>query len=227
MKTLALKLSLLAFLACLGVATAADECSKELLLDYFPKQFVTETLKKYNVPQDKWDAITSALATKDKDVVKLVEDKASKLTPNPLKDRDPQQRQIAVKLFRETLLQVFSDALQANGITDQQQLQTMLDDIQQQKARNFAQCMEKQKSAALQQSQQQQQSEPQEQQPSQDEAPAGSPQARADDDDSPDLIAVNDQKKPNAGKKDEGDEDEDENKEDDEDKDDHDNEGKA
>lgn len=198
MKTLALKLSLLAFVACFGVlafpacATAADECSKELLLDYFPKQFVQETLKKFNVPQDKWDAITSSLAAKDKDVVKIVEDKASKLNPNPLKDRDPQQRQIAVKLFRETLLQVFSDALQSNGVTDQKQLQAMLDDIQQQKAKNFAMCMEKQKGAAMQQQQQPQQSaEPVEAQPA-----AGSPEARADGNDAGDM-ADNDESSDN------------------------------
>ena len=194
MKTLALKLSLIAFVACLGIlafpvgATAADECSKELLLDYFPKQFVLESLKKFNVPQDKWDAIASSLAAKDKDVVKIVEDKASKLTPNPLKDRDPQQRQIAVKLFRETLLQVFSDALQANGITDQKQLQSMLDDIQQQKARNFALCMEKQKGAAMQRDQQPQQA-PEESEP---QPAAGAPEARADGDDAGD-VADNDQ----------------------------------
>lgn len=208
MKTLALKLSqaaFVAFIACLGClalpdgATAADECSKELLLDYFPKQFVLESLKKFNVPQDKWDAIASSLAAKDKDVVKIVEDKASKLTPNPLKDRDPQQRQIAVKLFRETLLQVFSDALQANGITDQKQLQGMLDDIQQQKARNFALCMEKQKGAAMQRDQQPQQA-PQEAEP---QPAMESPEARADGDDAGD-VADNDH---SSDKDDQGDDD--------------------
>lgn len=190
MKTLALKLSLVAFALCLGLfvlptnfVNAADECSKELLLEYFPKQFVVETLKKFNVPQDKWDAIASTLSTKDKDVVKLVEDKASKLNPNPLKDRDPQQRQVAVKLFRETLLQVFSEALQSNGITDQKQLQAMLDDIQQQKAKNFAQCMEKQKNAAQQSTQQpaegQQQAETPAAAPA---APVEAPQARLEGD---------------------------------------------
>lgn len=122
-----------------------DECSKELLLAYFPEPFVTPTLKKFNVPQDKWAAINSGLAAKDKDVLKMVEDKASKLNPNPFKDRDPAQRQVAVKIFRETLTQVFSEVLKANGVTDDKQLTAMLDDIQQQKAKNFAQCMEKQK----------------------------------------------------------------------------------
>lgn len=119
-----------------------DECSKELLLAYFPEPFVKETLKKFNVPEDKWDAIKSALANKDKEVIKIVEEKAAQMDPNPLKD--PQARQAAVKLFRETLLQVFSDVLKANGITDEKQIQAMLDDVQQQKAQRFAKCMQKQ-----------------------------------------------------------------------------------
>lgn len=123
--------------------TAKDECARELLLSYFPEPIVNDTLKKFDVPQDKWGTITKALSAKDKDIVKLVEQKASSMNPNPLKD--PQQRQAAVKLFRETLLQVFSDALTQNGFTDQSKYQAMLDDIQQQKAKKFAMCLEKQK----------------------------------------------------------------------------------
>lgn len=122
---------------------AMDECSKELLLSYYPETFVNDTLKRFNISEDKWAGINASLSKKDKDIVKLVEQKASTMTPNPLKD--PQQRQAAVKLFRETLLQVFTDALKENGINDTSQFQAMLDDIQQQKAKKFAQCMEKQK----------------------------------------------------------------------------------
>lgn len=118
-----------------------DECSRELLISYFPKVFVTETLKKYNVPQDKWEAIASDLALKDKQVIKTVEDKASQLNPNPLKD--PQQRQAAVKLFRETLTDLFASTMKANGVTDEKQISDMLNDIQQQKAKRFAMCMQK------------------------------------------------------------------------------------
>lgn len=126
-------------------AAVADACSKELLLAYFPENFVSETLKKFNVPQDQWAAITKELAAKDKDVVKDVEEKAAKMTPNPLKDRSPEQRQAAVKIFREALFNIFSSVLKAHGVTDEKQIQAMLTDIQQQKAKNFAQCMEKQK----------------------------------------------------------------------------------
>ena len=108
--------------------TAVEECSRELLIAYFPEGFVTETLKKYNVPQDKWSTINKELAAREKDVVKIVEEKAEKMSPNPLKD--PQQRQAAVKLFRDTLFQVFSDVLKKAGVSDDKQLQAMLDDVQ-------------------------------------------------------------------------------------------------
>ncbi len=118
-----------------------DECSRELLLTYFPEPFVKETLKTFNVPEDKWDSIQKSLASKDKDVIQIVEKKASEMDPNPLKD--PQARLAAVKLFRSTLLQLFSDVMEANGVTDEKQIQAMLDAIQLQKAQRFAKCMQK------------------------------------------------------------------------------------
>lgn len=119
------------------------ECSKEILLAFFPEVFVNETLTRFNVPKDKWDSIKQALAEKDKEVVKTVEAKAAQMNPNPLKD--PQHRQEAVKLFRDTLLDVFSTVLKANGVSDDTQIKNMLDDIQQQKAKRFAMCLEKHK----------------------------------------------------------------------------------
>lgn len=123
---------------------AIAECSKELLLAYFPEVFVNETLKKFNVPEGEWAAINQELAARDKDVIGIVEDKASRVTPNPLKD--PQQRQAAVKIFRETLFEVFSSVMRNHGVNDEKQIQAMLDDVQLQKANRFKQCMEKQRS---------------------------------------------------------------------------------
>lgn len=123
-----------------------DDCAKELLLSYFPAPIVTDTLKKFDVPQDKWAGITKSLSEKDKAVVKMVETKAASMNPNPLKD--PQQRQAAVKLFRDTLMEVFSGAMKDNGIEDTSKFQAMLDEIQQQKAKKFAMCMDSKKAQA-------------------------------------------------------------------------------
>ncbi len=160
MKKVVLKRQLLSFVvsmcACFASANAAAEtsianenssslkdsdCSKDLLLAYFPESFVKETFTKFNVPKDKWSALIKGLNDKDKEVIRVVEDKASKMTPNPLKD--PQQRQLAVKLFRETLLEIFSNVMKANGVTDDTQISSMLDDIQQQKAKRIAMCIKK------------------------------------------------------------------------------------
>lgn len=130
-----------------AVATATnDECSQEILLSYFPGVFVSETLTKFNIPKDQWDKIKQELLGRDKEIIKQVEAKASKMNPNPLKD--PEQRQAAIKLFRETLFDNFSSVMKAHGVKDDKQIQAMLDDIQQQKAKRFAHCMEIQRSGA-------------------------------------------------------------------------------
>ena len=85
------------------------------------------------------------------------------MNPNPLKDA--QQRQAAVKLFRETLIDLFSSTMKANGISNDQQIQEMLNDIQQQKAKRFAMCMQKMANT-----------------PSQTSAPNGSDEAEDDQD---------------------------------------------
>ncbi|MBS4168816.1 hypothetical protein [Parachlamydia sp. AcF125] len=125
----------------MAVEPSVDDCSKELLLSYFPEPFVSATLKKFKVPEKEWAGIVAELKQQDKEVIKLVESKAAAMNPNPL--RDPSDRQMAVKLFRETLIGVFSTVLKQHDIQDARQIQAMLDDIQQQKARKFAACMKK------------------------------------------------------------------------------------
>ena len=142
--------SMLLFSPIVSVQAAdpVDECSKELLLSYFPEPFVRQTLKANNVPQEKWDAIVTELKNNDKQVVGMVEEKAAKMTPNPLKNpSDQEKRQKAVAIFRETLTQVFTAAMNKNGITDQTLIQTMLDDVQHQKASRFKECLEKHKNS--------------------------------------------------------------------------------
>ncbi len=118
-----------------------EECAKEILMQHYPSKFVSVTLKKFQVPEDQQAAILKELADKDKNIVKMVEEKASKMDPNPLKN--PEQRQQAVQLFRETLTAEFAAVLNAHGVTDQDKIQQMLDDIQLQKAKQFTMCMEK------------------------------------------------------------------------------------
>jgi len=131
---------------CVGSLTLSaqpsdEECSEEKLFSYFPKEFVMNTLQKFQVPKDRWEPIYHDLASKDDEIIKTVEDKASRLSPNPL--QDPKERHVAVKIFRETLQQVFTNVMNTHGISNENQIKMMLDDIQKQKAELFATCMKK------------------------------------------------------------------------------------
>lgn len=137
-------------IGCLGIAlfsapllaqVSTNECSKELLLAYFPEIFVQETLKRFSVPEEEWSGIQRDLASKDKDVIKIVEEKAGKMDPNPLKD--PGSKKAAIELFKGTLLQIFSGVMKEHGVTDDEKIQSMLTDIQQRKAERFTKCMQK------------------------------------------------------------------------------------
>lgn len=127
-------------------SVSATEISQGKMMSYFPEKFVAQTLERYKVPQGQRIAIQNALIDKDQEVISLVEEKAAKMNPNPL--RDPKMRQEAVKIFRDSLYEVFSKVMQAHGVTDKDELHAMLDDIQRQKAEYFAQSIEEQKEEA-------------------------------------------------------------------------------
>ncbi len=116
------------------------ECSREALLSFFPKPIVYKVLQQYGIPEAEWASIYRDLEQKDRAVIPLVEEKASKMEPNPLKDL--RYRSEAVRLFRETLVESFTKVMNEHGITDEEQIEEMLDDIQIEKARAFADCIE-------------------------------------------------------------------------------------
>jgi len=126
----------------LNAETLIEECSKDLMT-YFPESLVNETLKKFSLPQEQWTSIVRELSEKESNIIKKVEEKAEKMSPNPLKD--PSQQKAAIKIFKEALLEAFTETMQKHGIQDNKQIQNMLNDIQQQKARKFASCIEKQR----------------------------------------------------------------------------------
>lgn len=136
-----LSIAFLLNLLLLGPISAFDECSDEILMSYFPKVFVQETLNKFQVAQDHREEIVQDLQERDKEIIRQVEEKAEQLSPNPL--RDPRERHVAVRIFRETLTDNFTSVMNQHGIVDAAKIQAMLDDIQRQKAQVFAKCMEK------------------------------------------------------------------------------------
>lgn len=119
---------------------ASFSCSKENLLSFFPQPIVFQVFQEHDVPQEKWRAIYEELKKQDREIISRVEEKAGKMSPNPLKDL--RHRAEAVKLFRDTLAESFRETMKKFGIEDPEQIQEMLEEIQIQKARAFAECLE-------------------------------------------------------------------------------------
>lgn len=113
-------------------------CPMELFVAFFPPPFVRTTLAKFGVPQGKRLDIQQQLTHHELDINSIVEAKAAKMNPNPL--NQPDQQEIVVKLFDDAVLQVFTQVMNDNGITDDNQIAEMLADIHRQKAERFKQC---------------------------------------------------------------------------------------
>lgn len=123
-----------------GLVIDSSLCTKDVLMTFFPQPVVKAVLIQHKIPQDKAEVIAKELSQKSQDVAKIVESKASKMDPNPFNDLS--QRDTAVKIFRETLFEVFSQALKSNGIEkDNAEIQNILDDMQEAKGKLFVECI--------------------------------------------------------------------------------------
>lgn len=127
--------------ATLSTKVDTTLCTKEELMTFFPKVVVKAVLVQNKVSETDAQAIADELSKKDQEVVKSVELKASKLDPNPFKDVS--NRDQAVKIYRETLYEVFSNALKAHNISDDNQIKMILEDLQATKGRLFVECIKK------------------------------------------------------------------------------------
>lgn len=124
------------------VLSNSMKCTKEELMRFFPEQVVHSILIKAQLPKEKADAIAQELSQKDKELAKIVEEKSAKIDPNPFKELS--QRELAIKIYRETLYEVFAKVLKANGVTDEDQIQTLLDELQDARSKLFIECIRKQ-----------------------------------------------------------------------------------
>ena len=119
-----------------------SKCTKEELMTFFPQQVVESVLIKAKLPSDQATAIAQELSQKDRELAKIVEDKAAKLEPNPFKDLS--QRDLAIKIYRETLYEVFAKVLKAHGVKNDDQIQALLEEMQAAKSKLFIECIRKQ-----------------------------------------------------------------------------------
>lgn len=119
-----------------------NKCTKEELMTFFPQQVVESVLLKAHVQKEKAESISKELSQKDRELSKIVENKASKMEQNPFKDLS--QRDLAVKIYRETLYEVFAKVLKAHGITNDDQIQSLLEEMSAAKSKLFIDCIKKQ-----------------------------------------------------------------------------------
>ncbi len=126
------------------VLSNSMKCTKEELMRFYPEQLVQSTLIKANIPKDQAEEISKELAQKDKELAKIVEKKSSEIDSNPFKNAS--QRELAVKIYRETLLEVFGKVLKEHGIQDEAKIQQLLDELQDARSKLFIECIRKQPS---------------------------------------------------------------------------------
>jgi len=122
-------------------STEPNLCTKEELMSYFPPHIVKRVLVQHKIPQEEAVQISTELANRSNDLERIVEQKASKLASNPFKDLA--KRDVALKIYKETLLEIFNETLKAHGITSGAETQAMLDDIQVAKSKLFIDCIRK------------------------------------------------------------------------------------
>lgn len=130
-----------------GVALSNNmKCTKEELMTFFPQQVVQSILLQAGLTKEQSTDIARELSQKDRELAKTVEEKAAKLDPNPFKDLS--QRDLAIKIYRETLYEIFAKVLKSHGVKDEDQIQTLLDEIQIAKSKLFIECIRKQQASS-------------------------------------------------------------------------------
>lgn len=125
-----------------AVLSNSMKCTKEELMAFFPQQIVESILIKAKIPKEEASKMALELSQKDRELAKLVENKAAKMEPNPFKDLN--QRDLAIKIYRETLYEVFAKVLKSHGMTNEDQIQSLLDEMQAAKSKLFIECIRKQ-----------------------------------------------------------------------------------
>lgn len=148
--------AIMTFSCCCGIVCASSpavestdsiNCSKEELMSFFPQPVVQAVLLQAKFSNEEAAAISKELSQKNPDLVKMIDEKASKMDPNPFKDLS--QRDQGLKIYRETLYEVFSKVLKVHGIADEDQAHALLEEIRASKSKHFIECIRKQQTSSF------------------------------------------------------------------------------
>lgn len=116
-----------------------EVCSDEVILKFFPKEFVRVAFTENGIPEDQWIEIMDNLKQREGEVMVVLREKAGRMDPNPLENYE--HAKTAAKLLRESQLEVLTRTMNQAGITDQRLIEKVMTRIQEQKARRFAECL--------------------------------------------------------------------------------------
>lgn len=117
-------------------------CTREELMLFFPEGVVKNVLVQANFSEEESEGIAKELGVKDRGIAKLVDQKAAQYQPNPFKELS--QRDQAIKIYQETVFEVFANVLKEHGIKDENQIRSLLEEIRLIKSKIFIDCISKQ-----------------------------------------------------------------------------------
>lgn len=102
-------------------------CSREEVFKFFPTDIVQKVLTENHIPNQKWAAIFLDLQGHDNDIVRDLENRASKMFVNPLTTKGRERE--AAKLLHSVLFDYFNMVMKSHGIVNEQINKQMMDSI--------------------------------------------------------------------------------------------------
>lgn len=120
--------------ALFGVST----CAQEVLFRFFPKEITLEAMRENGLTGENAESVASVLWNSDNTIIREIEDRASKMDPNPLLDDGSPE--VRAKLFKEVATDVFMKALTDEGFQDTSKALQIFDAVQEARFVQFQKC---------------------------------------------------------------------------------------
>jgi hypothetical protein len=125
-----------------SIAVCADDrslaCFKEIELDFFREDIVSQALSLHGVSQTNWKNINNNLRERARHVPRILRQKAEYMHPNPF--QSPFQTRVAAQLLRQTLYEIFAATLKDNNITNESNIKDMFRYIREKQAHRLIAC---------------------------------------------------------------------------------------
>lgn len=125
-----------------GFSDDTPPCMRELEIDFFKIELLSQALSLYDVPQGQWTPIYQDLISRSQTVPYRVREKAKAYEKNPLDF--PFNGEEAKKLLRQSLEEVFIEVLEDNDVSDRGAIVEMFNFLYQHHLPTINDCMKEQ-----------------------------------------------------------------------------------